>query len=672
MHLGAIPFIRLLLPLLLGIGLGIYFPGMVPIQWVLGLFLVLLPAWFLSQKRKSVRFSEISIGFIISLNLLLGFALAVLNNNALAKNGLGSAQVTGSRMLRVKVVEPLLERTGSWRAEAEVYAALDSQGKATSAKGKILLYWPKRSNASKPAVQYGDLLIIPNVLEPIQDAPFPGAFSYRNVLRPKQIGHQVYLTASSWNKTGKKVNGLRNWSFRAVEAINTLLEKRFKPEHAALMSSLLLGYKADISEQDLRAFSITGTIHVLAVSGMHVGLIYMALLLLFTGSIKQRKLRMWQGLAILAALWAYALLTGLSASVVRATLMFSIMELGRTFLASRGNTYNALFAAAYLQLLLSPFDLLDVGFQLSYLAVLGIVYFYPRLNALYNPPTLVLSRIWQLGLVSVAATLGTLPITLLVFKSFPLLFIPANIIIVPVSTVVIFMGIACLLLSPVPGVSDGLVWLTERGLDFLMMPARFMASIPGASFSGFSFDAWDTLIVFSIILAFGIAVYNQFYQRAFTVMCSLLMVFAVKKTADRWMDERSSELIVCEVHGKLLAAVKQGSDLHVLSEPMSFGRADTLRTLMKNYVAEQHIGAVHWHMAAASSDIKLKDGWVWKNTVGCSRLESRGKTLVSLLWLPDSTCSSGSASFAKSAFRRNLAGSKVQLLRSSYMTMSLQ
>ena len=148
MHLGAIPFIRLLLPLLLGVGLGIYLPGMVPIQWVLGLILVLLPAWFLSQKRKSVRFSEINIGFIFALNLLLGFALAVLNNNALADNGIGSGQVTGSRMLRVKVVEPLLERTGSWRAEAEVYVALDSQGKATSAKGKILLYWPKRSNAS--------------------------------------------------------------------------------------------------------------------------------------------------------------------------------------------------------------------------------------------------------------------------------------------------------------------------------------------------------------------------------------------------------------------------------------------------------------------------------------------------------------------------------------------
>ena len=80
MHLGAIPFIRLLLPLLLGIGLGIYLPGMVPIPWVLGLILVLLPAWFLSQKRKSVRFSEINLGFIIALNLLLGFALAVLNN----------------------------------------------------------------------------------------------------------------------------------------------------------------------------------------------------------------------------------------------------------------------------------------------------------------------------------------------------------------------------------------------------------------------------------------------------------------------------------------------------------------------------------------------------------------------------------------------------------------
>jgi competence protein ComEC len=670
MNPGAFPFLRLLLPLGLGVGIGLAYPKIDLLTSLLPALLILVASGaLLLLKKPQPHLLKLRLPLLLVLNLLLGYALTLSRTHIFQAENIGNVKNKDIRYFHVRITEPLQQRPASQRATAIVLQATDSAGNSLAATGRILLYWPQKSNPKGVALQYGDVLLIPNVLTPISAAAFPEAFSFKKVLRPGQIAHQAYLTQGSYEKVDASPNPLIKASHAGVTAINKILFKHFSPEKAALMSSLLLGYKADIDDEDLKAFSITGTIHVLAVSGMHVGLIYMALLFLFTGSLRPGRLKFWQGVSVLVFLWAYAVLTGLSASVVRATLMFSIMEAGRTFLGARGNTYNSLFAAAYIQLLISPHDLLDVGFQLSYLAVLGILFFYPLLNEKYEPQNRILRGAWQLALVSISATLGTLPVTLFVFKSFPLLFIPANIFIVPVSTVVIFMGIAVVMFSWVPYVGAFLAWLTSYALDVLMVPTRFMAKIPGASYTGFGFDAWDMVLVFVLVFVFGYALFTGFTARNSLWLGLALVAYFGKRTVFWIRETQTSELIVFENRGILASAIKTGQRLDILSTPITAGRADTLRQLMRNYENAHRIREVHWHFFEPGGLVSLPENRTWKHGSRSSCLYQNGKPLANLLWLPDTSALMVTKNLSRQSYRRFLEATAVKLLKNEFVVL---
>ncbi|MBM3921139.1 MAG: ComEC family competence protein [Sphingomonadales bacterium] len=668
MNPGAFPFIRLLLPLGFGVGLGLALPDIrLLIPLFLALLLLAVVGALLLIKKPQPRLLKLRLPLLLVLNLLLGYTLTLGRAHNFKSENIGNVKNKDIRYFYVRITEPLQQRTASQRAMAEVLQATDSAGNSQGANGKILLYWPQKSNPAGTSLQYGDVILIPKVLTPIPDAAFPEAFSFRKVVRPSQVTFQAYLTQGSYQKVDASPNPLIRASHAGVTAINRVLQKHFSPEKAALMSSLLLGYKADIAEEDLKAFSITGTIHVLAVSGMHVGLIYMALLFLFTGSLRPGRLKFWQGVSVLVFLWAYAVLTGLSASVVRATLMFSIMEAGRTFLGARGNTYNSLFAAAYIQLLISPHDLLDVGFQLSYLAVLGILFFYPLLNEKYEPKNRILRGAWQLSLVSISATLGTLPVTLFVFKSFPLLFIPANVFIVPVSTIVIFMGIAVVMFSWVPYVGVFLAWFTSCALDVLMVPARFMAKIPGASYTGFGFDAWDMVLVFLMVMVFGYAFFVGFSARNSLWLGLALVAYFGRRTTCRLWEEQTNEVIVFENRGVMAAVVKSGQRLDVLSSPVTEGRADTLRQLMRNYENAHRISSIHWHFFTPGDSLMLPENKMWRHAAHSSCLYNGHKPVANLLWLPDTSALMPAQNFSRQSYRRFLEGKNVVLLKGDFL-----
>jgi len=664
MNAGAFPFIRLLLPLGLGVGLGLAFPDIHLLIPVFSALLVLAFAGaFLLIRKPQPRLLKLRLPLLLILYVLLGYLLTLARAS---KQNIGNDN-NNIRYFHARIIEPVQQRPASQRAMAEVLQAMDSAGNSQVVSGRILLYWPQKSNPAGTSLQYGDVILIPNVLTPIPDAAFPEAFSFRNVLRPSQVTFQAYLTQGSYQKVDASPNPLIKASHAGVATINRVLQKHFTPEKAALMSSLLLGYKADIAEEDLKAFSITGTIHVLAVSGMHVGLIYMALLFLFTGSLHPGRLKFWQGVSVLVFLWAYAVLTGLSASVVRATLMFSIMEAGRTFLGARGNTYNSLFAAAYIQLLISPYDLLDVGFQLSYLAVLGILFFYPLLNEKYEPKNRILRGVWQLSLVSISATLGTLPVTLFVFKSFPLLFIPANLFIVPVSTIVIFMGIAVVMFSWVPYVGVFLAWLTSYALDVLMVPARFMAKIPGASYTGFGFDAWDMVLVFLLVMVFGYVLFVGFKARNSLWLGLALVAYFGKRTAFWVLEKKTNEIIVFESRGVIASVVKSGQRMDVLSTPITAGRVDTLRQLMRNYENAHRISSIHWHFFTPGDSLLLPGNKMWRHAAHSSCLYNGNKPIANLLWLPDTAAWMPAQNFSRQSYRRFLEGKNVVLLKGDFV-----
>ena len=632
MSLNSIPFFRLVLLLSSGIASALFLhhiPG-VGIQ-IMAACLFLFPVFsFLLYRLHRLQF----LSNILQLfcHYILGFLLAWYGRAEHSRSHFAAEGVSvKGRYLQLRVDEPLSQKANSWRSSATVQAVVDSGGKTTSASGKILLYWPVRLNTAKPDIAYGDILLMPDLAVNMPEAAFPDGFDFRAVMRYRNVAHQIFLTPGSFLKKGNNANSLQNWAFKTRDRIIQILHQQFVPEKAALMASLLIGFKDEVEQNDLQTFTKTGTMHILAVSGMHVGLIYAALLFLFTGSTRARRVRIWQGVWILIALWCYAILTGLSASVVRATVMFTVIETGRSFLRREGNIFNSLFAAAYLQLLFFPLNLIDVGFQLSYLAVLGILYFYPPLNSLYSPPTLVLGRMWQLGLVSVAATLATLPVSLYFFKGFPLWFIPANIIMVPLSSILIFSGIFSVVFYAVPFLGTALAWVTSLGVDVMMWPARFIAGLPGAMINGFSFDLADVAILYSAIVALAVAVYSEKRRQAMRIAALSVCVISAYHTYRFFSAESSEELIVGELKGELYAACRQGRILHVFTEPLRPSQADSLHFYMKDYLVRNHIVQTQWHCGFPPNE-QATLNWSFKQ--GETVFYKNKKPKARVLWLP--------------------------------------
>lgn len=245
------------------------------------------------------------------------------------------------------------------------------------------------------------------------------------------------------------------------------------------MASLLIGTRGGLEREDTEAFARTGTIHVLAVSGMHVTLICSTLSwFLNFGKIKKRKLP-WKSAIIILLVWVYTFVTGLSPSIVRAALMFSIAEAGEAFFKTKGNLLNAVFTAMFLQLIYDPLVIFDVGFQLSYLAVLGIVFFNEPIKRFWKPYNRYLNLIWQSVLISIVATLATLPVMLWVFNAFPVWFVLANLLIVPLSSLLIYIGIAVLVLHSVPIAGGLLVKSCILITAFMLEINKGISDLPG-------------------------------------------------------------------------------------------------------------------------------------------------------------------------------------------------
>lgn len=633
MSLSSIPFFRLVLLLSSGIATALFLhqiPGAV-ISFLMAMLFLLPAAALLLYRLAKFQYAANALHLCTHfvLGLLLGwYGRAENSKSHFAGNGIS---VKG-RFLQIRIDEPLAQKANTWRSSATVLACVDSAGKANSATGKILVYWPRSFNNAKPNFVYGDLLLIPDLAVNMPEAAFPDGFDFKAVMRYRNVAHQIFLTPGSALKQGNTANAVQENAYKARDYIIGVLQKQFSPDKAALMASLLIGFKDEVEQDDLQAFTKTGTMHILAVSGMHVGLIYAALLFLFTGTTRAKRVRVWQGIAILGALWCYAVVTGLSASVVRATVMFTVIETGRSFLRQEGNVFNSLFAAAYLQLLFAPLNLIDVGFQLSYLAVLGILYFYPPLNRLYSPPTLLLGRMWQLGLVSISATLATLPVSLYFFKGFPVWFVPANIIMVPLSSILIFGGIFSIVFYAVPILGTALAWVTSMGIDLMMWPARYIAGLPGAMLKGFAFDLADVGILYSCIVALAVAIYSDKRRLALRISALCLCCLAAYHTFRFFKAENSSELIAGELKGHLYAAYRQGRILHVFTEPVRQGEADSLHFYMKDYLVNNHIAQTQWHCGFPPNE-PATPAWSFKPGETVFYYNKRPRARI--LWLPE-------------------------------------
>ncbi|WP_461532437.1 ComEC/Rec2 family competence protein [Sinomicrobium sp.] len=275
----------------------------------------------------------------------------------------------------------------------------------------------------------------------------PHQFDYRSYLQRRLIYHQLYLDSSGLRPLPGSENNLYSSAGTLRKStISLLRENGVQGDVLALTQALLLGERQDIPNTLYDDYSAAGVIHILSISGLHVGILLLLLHSALFPLNYSRHSRILKFPITISILWFFAIIAGLTPSVVRATTMFSFlafsMQLRRT-----PDVKNTLFASMFTLLLIKPGFLFDIGFQMSYAAVFSIVYFHPVLMSLWNPKNSVLRYLWQLAGVSFTAQLGVLPLSLYYFHQFPVLFLPINMIVVPLTGLIMSAGIAVLILA---------------------------------------------------------------------------------------------------------------------------------------------------------------------------------------------------------------------------------
>jgi len=296
---------------------------------------------------------------------------------------------------------------------------------------------------------------------------------------------------------------------------------RIQGDEFAVLSALTLGY-TDNLQPDLRAsYSATGVIHILSVSGMHVGVVYIVISFLLGFMNKSQGQKIFRALFIMLFLWGYAFLSGMSPAVIRATLMFSFIAIATCF-ERKTQIYNTIFMSMLGMLLINPNYLYDVGFQLSYAAVLSIIFFKPVIDKIYHPTNLISGFIWSMFSVSLAAQLGTTPFTLYYFQQLPNYFLLTNFIAIPLSTIVIYLAMALLFVSFIPYLSvcigfllNGSVWL----LNFVIVTIQHLPY----SVSHISLDIRQSAVLFLAIFCLSGYYFNRKFAPLIVGLISLLI-----------------------------------------------------------------------------------------------------------------------------------------------------
>jgi len=447
--------------------------------------------------------------------------------------------------LLVSLLEPLTEKPSTFKTEARV-DGLVRDGSIIPAQGKILLYFAKDSSSAK--LDYGDRLLISKPLQPILNPGNPGAFNYRQYAAFHRLFHRAYLRPSEWKKlTGQNTNGFNRFIFAAREKILAVLRKHLADSKDALgiAEALLIGYTNDLDKDLVQAYSNTGVVHVIAISGMHLALIYLLLTGLFKNLPFIKRKPFLQMILVLLFLWTFSFITGASASVLRAAVMFSFMAVGKQFFRS-ASVFNSLAASAFVLLVYNPYFLWDVGFQLSYLAVTGILLFQQPLYRFFYFKNTVAAKIWQLASVTLSAQVFTFPVCIYYFHQFPVLFLFANLVIVPLSSLVLYAELGLLVFSFIPFLNVWLAALVSVLIRLMNGIIRLVNDLPFAVWNNIPAGLLSTLLLYAVVALFSFYFLNRSKRLLFYGLYGLAG-FALLHAYGNWQAVRQQKILVYQV-----------------------------------------------------------------------------------------------------------------------------
>jgi competence protein ComEC len=523
------PFLRLIIPFIAGILLQWH----IQIDPIFSWALLAAGAALLFLMNRHSRFFQFRYswlnGFVLyTLLICIGSLVTYYKDLANHPNWV-KRYCSDSSVLRVVLQEPLSEKPKTYKAVASVEQVVN-QDTIHTVKGSIIIYFQKDSISAR--LGYGSQILLKRPLQIIRNSGNPATFNYQRYTAFQEIYFQVFLKKTDYLVLPEKkqtaftsfILNTRQWVLQTIT--------RYLPDKkaAGLAEALLIGYKDDLDKSLVTSYSNTGVVHVIAISGLHVGIIYWLLLRLTTPLRKQKKMNGLSLLFVIAGLWLFALLAGAGPSVLRSAVMFSMLAIGEC-LSKKASVYNSLAASAFLLLCYHPFWVWDVGFQLSYSAVLSIVIFMKPVYHLFYFRNKAGDLLWKLNAVTLSAQILTVPLSIYHFHQFPNYFLITNLVAVPLSSIILMGEIVLCCIAAFPPIAQWMGNILQWLIGWMNHFIEYMEDLPFSVWPALQISLAQLILLYAWIAAawYWLQIKNK--PALLTALAALLVFFSLRSNS---------------------------------------------------------------------------------------------------------------------------------------------
>jgi competence protein ComEC len=546
---------------------------------ILSLFLIIsifafLGSYFLISNKKTNNYYFGVATWILS--FLIGITSVYIHNNRFDSDNYSNKIKDFEKQHIIELVlrEKLKTSNQNYR-----FVALVTKIDSKICSGKVLL------NVHKDSLDHhffiGENLQITANLYANKTSKNPSQFDYSKYLENKSIFGQVYASGIDI-KIGSEIDkDIWYYSDKIRQRIINNLEKNnFSKSELAVALALLLGQQQDINSDVLEDYQLAGAVHILSVSGLHVGFILMFINLILK-RLPKTKFNLYLKLIItLLSLWGFAIIAGLSPSVVRSAAMFSILAIGM-FLNRKTNIFHTLLVSMLLILFFQPSFLFDVGFQLSYLALFFILWLQPLLSQIWIPKSKIVKYFWDILTVSFAAQIGAFPLSIYYFHQFPGLFFITNLIVIPFLVIIMGWGVFVMIWAFFGSIPMVFTQILEAFIQFMNWIIHWVASLENFIIKDISFNF--NMLLSSYLFIIGAIVWFKkpnFHKLFFALAC--LFIFQITYFGSIWKNEQKKELIVYNTKRNTIITEKNGSKLTVFANDSILKKANS-NSLIKSY-----------------------------------------------------------------------------------------
>jgi competence protein ComEC len=541
--LKRIPILRVLLPFVFGILIQYRFHVSPSTIAIVSAFAVLTFAVF-SVFPIYLKFAYAWIKVVAIQVLFIGLGTVVTYHYD------GSAQPNNivnnyeQQPVIVTIQAPLVPKPKSYKALVSIDAVYKN-GHWQPVSGNALLYFKKDSSASH--LTYGSQIVITKPLSLITNLGNPGGFNYQKYCSYQHIYYQAFVSGNQYQLLAStNSHPFTKWLFIVRDnVLATLRTYIHAADELAVAEALLIGYRDDLDRDLVQRYSNTGVVHIIAISGLHLGMIYGMLTAFFRLFKQYRATKIIKPIVIILVLWLFTLIAGAAPSILRSAIMFTFIVLGDA-MRKRSNIYNTLALSAFVILLINPYSLWDVGFQLSYSAVLSIILFYKHILQWFYFKNKLLKWFWALNAVTLSAQILTLPIIVYHFHQLPTLFFITNLVAVPLSGLILYAELALLITTWFTPLAKAIGWLIEHLLAFMNDFIARVDDLPFSVWNGLQIHLVQVVLLYAIITAAAIWLLQK-SSKAFLACLSFACFFCAWRYWDFMDKHLQHKMIVYNV-----------------------------------------------------------------------------------------------------------------------------